>query len=89
LEADIGISLNNLGRLGLLEQRSEYPGLPENDDIVKNLTLEYEQTRQSLDQESTRQQLGIAEGGRVELFVIINGLYLNPLGFNFARICLR
>jgi hypothetical protein len=89
LEDDIGTSLNNLERLGLLERREEYPAAQQHDDTENSLKAQYDQTRQSLDNLEIKKSVEIAEGGHVEIHIERSGLYLNPLGVSFARICLN
>jgi hypothetical protein len=86
---DISTSLNNLERLGLLGRRDEYPAREQNDDTEKGLKVEYEPTRQSFDNTETRKSFAIAEGRHVDIIIKRSGLYLNPLGVSFARICLK
>ncbi len=86
---DISTSLNNLERLGLLERRDEFPITQQNDDTENSLKAQYEHTRQSADIPELTKQLGIADGGHVEIYIKRSGLCLNPLGVSFVRICLR
>jgi hypothetical protein len=87
----IEMSVNNLKRLGLLmEQPGEYPALPDNAAMMNSLKTQYEQRRQSIeDNPEGRKQFGIPEGAHVEVAIQTNGLYLTPLGRSFTAICLR
>jgi hypothetical protein len=85
---EIGTSLNNLERLGLLELRDEFPISQEYDDTEARLKTEYEERRQSFDTPEIRQILLIAENGRVEVSINRKGIGLNLLGASFVRICL-
>ena len=86
---DIGTSLNNLERLGLLERRDEFPIMQQHNDTENSLKAQYEHIRQRHDNPEVKKDLQIAGGGHVEIHIKRNGLYLNPLGVRFARICLR
>ena len=87
---DISISLNNLERLGLLESRMEYPILQNLEELEHNLMAQYEERRQEFDQKAIKQvAFGLSESEAVTITIKRNGLYLNPLGINFVRICLK
>jgi Abortive infection alpha len=86
---DISTSLNNLERLGLLERRDEFPATEQNDNIEKDLKAKYEHTRAENDTPEIKKHIGISEDRHVEINIKRSGLYLNPLGVSFARICLK
>jgi hypothetical protein len=85
---DIGKSLNNLERLGLLERRDEFPLSTVNDETENTLKNQYELQRAAMDIPQIKNNLKIPENGHVQVSIKRNGLYMNPLGESFARICL-
>lgn len=51
---------------------------------------QYEERRQEFDQKAIKQvAFGLSESEAVTITIKRNGLYLNPLGINFVRICLK
>jgi hypothetical protein len=85
---EIGKSLNNLERLGLLERREEYPLGSIGEKIEAKLHADYESQRQMMDTPEIRATTKVSENGHVVLIIKKSGLYLNPLGEGFSRICL-
>jgi hypothetical protein len=59
-DEDIGRSVNNLERLGLVEKRDEFPATDENDKFETSIKPKYEEMRQQLDSSSEiKKYLGI------------------------------
>jgi Abortive infection alpha len=85
---DIGKSLNNLDRLGLVERRDAAPVSKQIEDITAALTRDYEPKRQAYDNADWRRNFDLAADQPLELNVVPNGLFLTPLGTSFVRICL-
>jgi Abortive infection alpha len=85
---DIGKSLNNLDRLGLVERRDAAPVFKHVQDIEAALTRDYEPKRQAYDNAEWRKHFDLPADKRIELNVVPRGLYLSPLGTSFTRICL-
>jgi hypothetical protein len=88
-DGDIGRSLNNLARLGLLERRDEFPATEENDEFEKSLKPKYEYMCKQMDSPEIKKHMGIGENATPEVLIRRNGLYLNPLGSSFVRVALK
>jgi len=65
-DEQIGTSVNNLERLGLLERREEFPVQEEFDKMEAEFFKQYEQAKEQFNNSTLKAFLGVPEGGQVQ-----------------------